>query len=93
MTEVDQPKKERRLIGLARDLEGHMTKPTLPTPFERERFHQPSIIFRRLPSLCQLQKISIDEMATLNGPLPSTLTLLSSLKDFSPGQKVRFLGW
>lgn len=28
-----------------------------------------------------------------NGPLPSTLTLLSSLPSFEFGDKVRFLGW
>lgn len=28
-----------------------------------------------------------------NGPLPSTLTLLSNLEVFRPGEKVRFLGW
>jgi hypothetical protein len=28
-----------------------------------------------------------------NGPIPTRLTLLSDLGKFSPGEKVRFLGW
>lgn len=52
-------------------------------------------IYASIISYADQTKAIINEMANLmpSGPLPSILTLLSGLNEFSPGEKVRFLGW